>query len=90
MISIKVDEVALRNIRPELNNTAAIRLWAQELIDLRIRQMRAEDEEYMMDFKDSEFVDVESMREDLHQMVREVYAQVYAHSVWLKASNHES
>lgn len=76
MISIKVDEVALRNIRPELNNTAAIRLWAQELIDLRIRQMRAEDEEYVMDFKDSEFVDVESMREDLHQMVREVYAQV--------------
>ena len=76
MISIKVDEVALRNIRPELNNTAAIRLWAQELIDLRIRQMRAEDEECMMDFKDSEFVDVESMREDLHQMVREVYAQV--------------
>jgi hypothetical protein len=76
MISINVDEAALRDMRPELDNTAAIRLWAQELIDLRIRQMRAEEEENMMEFKDSEFIDVESMREDLHQMVREVYAQV--------------
>ncbi len=45
-------------------------------IDLRIRQMRAEEEENMMEFKDSEFIDVETMREDLHRMVREVYAQV--------------
>lgn len=76
MISINVDEAVLRDMRPELDNTAGIRLWAQELIDLRIRQMRAEKEESMMEFKDSEFIDVESMREDLHQMVREVYAQV--------------
>jgi hypothetical protein len=38
--------------------------------------MHAEKEESMMEFKDSEFIDVESMREDLHQMVREVYSQV--------------
>ena len=76
MISINVDEAALRDMRPDLDNTEAIRLWAQELIDLRIRQMRAEEEESMMEYKDSEFIDVESMREDLHQMVREVYAQV--------------
>ena len=75
LISINVDEAALRDMRPDLNTTAAIRLWAQELIDLRIRQMRAEEEETMMDCKDSEFIDVESMREDLHKMVREVYAQ---------------
>ncbi len=75
LISINVDEAALRDMRPDLNSTAAIRLWAQELIDLRIRQMRAEEEETMMDCKDSEFIDVESMREDLHKMVREVYAQ---------------
>lgn len=43
-ISINVNETALRAIRPELNSTAAIRLWAQELVNLHIQQMRAERE----------------------------------------------
>ncbi len=42
MVSINVDEAALRDLRPELDSTAAIRLWAQELIDLRLQQMRME------------------------------------------------
>ena len=29
MVSINVDEAALRDLRPELDSTAAIRLWAQ-------------------------------------------------------------
>ena len=29
MVSISVDEAALRDMRPELDTTAAIRLWAQ-------------------------------------------------------------
>jgi len=32
---------------PELDNTSAIRLWAQHLIDLRIQQMEIEDTETM-------------------------------------------
>jgi len=44
MVSINIDESALRDMRPELNSTAAIRLWAQELVDARIQQMRAERE----------------------------------------------
>ena len=44
MVSINVDEAALRDMRPELDTTAAIRLWAQELVDLRMQQMRAERE----------------------------------------------
>lgn len=31
-------------MRPELDSAAAIRLWAQELVDLRMQQMRKEDE----------------------------------------------
>ena len=42
MVSINIDEAALRDMRPELDTTAAIRLWAQELVDLRMQQMRAE------------------------------------------------
>ncbi len=75
VVSVNVDEAILRGMRPDLDNAAAIRLWAQDLIDQRIRQMRAEEEEPLMECKESEFIDVESMREDLHRMVKEVYAQ---------------
>lgn len=42
-----VDEAALRDMRPDLDTTAAIRLWAQELVDHRMQEMRIEDEETM-------------------------------------------
>ena len=42
MVSINIDEAALRDLRPELDSTAAIRLWAQELVDHRMQQMRNE------------------------------------------------
>ena len=35
IISINVDEAALRNMRPELDSTDAIRNWAQELVNFR-------------------------------------------------------
>ena len=41
-INIQVDEVSLREMMPELDSTAAIRLWAQHLIDLRIQEMELE------------------------------------------------
>ena len=66
MVSINVDEAALRDMRPEIDSTAAIRLWAQELIDLRIREMRAEDEETMS---------IEEARAITLKAVREEYAR---------------
>ena len=47
MVSINIDEAALRDMRPDLDTTAAIRLWAQELVDNRMQQMRIENEETM-------------------------------------------
>ena len=47
MVSINIDEAALRDMRPDLDTTAAIRLWAQELVDHRMQEMRIEDEETM-------------------------------------------
>ena len=32
-VSIDIDEAVIRDLFPELDTTAAIRLWAQELID---------------------------------------------------------
>jgi hypothetical protein len=66
VISIKVDEAALRDMRPELDSTAAIRDWAQELVNLRIRQMELEDEETMS---------IEDAREMTLAAVREEYAK---------------
>lgn len=42
MVSINVDESALREMRPELDTKAAIRLWVQDLVDFRMQQMRTE------------------------------------------------
>jgi hypothetical protein len=66
MISISVDEAALRDMRPELDSTAAIRDWAQELVNLRIKQMEQEDEETMS---------IEDAREMTLAAVREEYAK---------------
>ena len=38
-VNIQVDEALLRDVMPELDTPASIRLWAQRLIDLRIQEM---------------------------------------------------
>ena len=65
-VSINIDEAAIRDVRPELNTTAAIRSWVQELIDSRLRQMRLEDEETMT---------IEEARAMVHAAIREEYAK---------------
>ena len=65
-VSVKVDEAVLREMMPELDSTAAIRKWAQQLIDLRIREIAAEDEATMS---------IEEAREMTLQAVREEYAK---------------
>ena len=100
-VSVKVNEDVLRDYLPELENTAAIRLWVQELVDLRMQQMREEREwnassretsqedlwhaieqdpgltlkPSMIEADDSETIDLETFRADLHKMVDEIYAQ---------------
>ena len=66
IISINVDEAALRDMRPELDSTDAIRNWAQELVNLRIQQMVLEDEETMS---------IEDAREMTLAAIREEYAK---------------
>ena len=65
-VSVNVDEAVLRGMRPDLDSAAAIRLWAQEQIDLRIHQMVLED---------TETVDLETARQMLLASVREEYAK---------------
>lgn len=65
-VSIDIDEATLRDLRPELNTTAAIRHWVQELINLRLQQLRLEDEETMS---------VEDARNMVLETVRKEYAK---------------
>lgn len=65
IVNIQVDEAVLRDKMPELDSTAAIRLWVQQLVDIRIHQMELEDEETMS---------VEKAREMTLKAVREEYA----------------
>ena len=41
-VNVNVDEAELRELRPELNNMAAISLWVQGMVNLRMQQMRME------------------------------------------------
>ena len=65
-VSIDIAEAVIRDLLPELDTTAAIRLWAQELVDSRVHQMRLEDEETMS---------VEELRAMLHETVKKEYAR---------------
>lgn len=65
-VSIDIDEAVIRDLRPELDTTAAIRSWVQELIDSRLQQLQLEDEETM---------DVEEVRTMVLETVRREYAR---------------
>lgn len=52
---------------PELDTTAAINLWVQQLVDLRIKELIDEDDEV---------IDLETAREMLHETIRKEYAQL--------------
>ena len=63
-VSVKVDEALIREVLPELDNTTAIRLWAQMLIDEHLKSLS----------EDNDTMDVEDLREMLHETVRKEYA----------------
>ena len=56
-VTVDIDEDVIRDMRPELDNPAAIRRWAQQLINRRIQEMELED---------AGTVDLETAREIIH------------------------
>lgn len=66
-VTVEVDQEVLRGMNPALDSTAAIRRWAQQLIDLHIQQMVIEDNETMS---------IEEARAMTLAAVREEYAKV--------------
>jgi len=40
--NIVVDELELREMLPELDSTAAIRLWVQKLVDMHVQELKNE------------------------------------------------
>jgi len=66
-VTVEVDQEVLRSMDPALDSTAAIRHWAQQLIDLRIQQM---------EFEDTETMSIEEARAMTLAAVREEYAKV--------------
>ena len=66
-MTIKIDEAVLRSQNPELNSTAAIRKWAQELVDFHIHELAA---------SDMDTFDIEAARNMVLETVRKEYAKV--------------
>ena len=66
IVSVEVNEKVLRDVSPNLDSTVAIRKWVQQLVDLHTQKMIVEN---------TGLIDLETMRENLHKMVKEVYTQ---------------
>ena len=66
-VSVKVNEELLQNMRPDLDSTAAISLWVQELVNQHLQQMELEDTETMS---------IEEARTLTHAAIRDEYAKV--------------
>ena len=66
-VTIKIDEAVLRGLNPELNSTAAIRKWAQELVDFHIHELAA---------SDVDTLDIEAARNMVLETVRKEYTKV--------------
>lgn len=65
-VRINVNEAVLRDMRPELDTTAAIRMWVQKLVDSHLQQM---------EFEDTETMSIDDAREMTLAAVREEYAR---------------
>lgn len=66
-VTVEVDQEVLRSMDPALDSIAAIRNWAQQLIDARIQQM---------EFEDDETMSIEEAREMIHETIRKEYALI--------------
>ena len=65
-VTIDIDEKTLRDVNPNLSDIATIREWVQQLIDSRIQEMVAEDDET---------INVEELRAMLHNTIHEEYTR---------------
>lgn len=77
-VSVKVNEDVLRDYLPELENTAAVRKWAQMLIDQRIQEICRE-----------RALDRDMTPEELYDIVAEEIDSIYAlglHELYHQAS----
>lgn len=66
-VTVEVAQEMLRSFNPALDRRAAIRKWAQQLIDLRIQQI---------EFEDTETMSIEEARAMTHEVIRKEYAKV--------------
>jgi hypothetical protein len=66
-VTVDIDEKTLRGVNPNLSDMAAIRKWAQTLINARIQEMVRDD---------SETMSIEEARAMTHAAIREEYAKI--------------
>ena len=66
VVDIKVNEAVVKSINPDLNDILSIRRWVQEVVDRHIESIMVQRDGTM---------EIEAMREQLHQMVKEVYSR---------------
>jgi hypothetical protein len=71
-VSIDINEDIIREVLPELEDTAAIRIWAQMLIDSRLRELVAKEDETRRKLSQDMSV------EELYNVIAEEIDSIYA------------
>ena len=69
-VTVNIDEDLLRSVNPDLTSTAAIRKWAQQLIDCRIQEMMDVE---LFDISDD--MSVEDLYHAIEKDVKAIYAE---------------
>ena len=69
-VTVNIDENLLRSVNPDLTSTAAIRKWAQQLIDCRIQEMMDVE---LFDISDD--MSVEDLYHAIEKDVKAIYAE---------------
>ena len=72
-MTVDINEKVLQDLMPELDNTAAIRLWVQQLVNYHTKMM-VEDNNDAVDMKFSRDMTPEELYRVIEQDVRAIYA----------------
>ena len=72
-VSVEVDEKVLRGINPNLDSSAALRHWVQQLVNYHT-QMMVDDNEETVDMKFSHDMTPEELYDVIEQDIRAIYA----------------
>ena len=73
-VTVNIDEKIICGVNPNLSTTAAIRKWAQQLLDSHIQEMVNKENKALV-FESTRDMSVEELYHAIEQDVKAIYAE---------------